>query len=417
MSIVQSFFTLLVFLFCLNNSLAGQDITVCSTCEVQTIKQALNQIESGQTIYIQSGDYYIDNLIIDKSITLSGEGLPNVLSKTGDEIITIMADSVTIEGIRFSGVQSSYLKERSAIRIKKKKNFIIQNNVIEDCFFAIYIERGKHGKVLNNSIKGNASAEASSGNGIHAWYCDDILIANNQIEQHRDGIYFEFVDNSLIKDNVSQHNTRYGLHFMFSNHDNYINNQFIKNGVGVAVMFSSDIIMKNNRFAYNWGQASYGLLLKEINDAMIEGNVFEENTLGVFVEGSNRITYTHNRFSRNGWAINLSGGCEYNEIIENNFLNNSLELIIGSQLSSNRFNNNYWSSYSGYDLDKDGIGDVPHYPVKLYSYIISRTPESIVLMRSLFVNLINFSEKVNPMFTPKNVLDNEPLMKMVDDTL
>ena len=33
---------------------------------------------------------------------------------------------------------------------------------------------------------------------------------------------------------------------------------------------------------------------------------------------------------------------------------------------------------------------------------------------SLFVDLINFSEKVSPIFTPKNVLDNQPLMKKIE---
>ncbi|MRT18739.1 hypothetical protein F3C99_17635, partial [Vitellibacter sp. q18] len=35
----------------------------------------------------------------------------------------------------------------------------------------------------------------------------------------------------------------------------------------VAVMFSKFIEMRNNTFRNNWGMASFGLLLKEINDA------------------------------------------------------------------------------------------------------------------------------------------------------
>ena len=99
--------------------------------------------------------------------------------------------------------------------------------------------------------------------------------------------------------------------------------------------------------------------------------------------------------------------------IQNNFLNNSFDLSYNGQLNDNQFDGNYWSSYTGYDLDKDGVGDVPFRPVKLFSYIVNRTPETIVLLRSLFVDIINFSEKVSPVFTPDALKDEHPLMKAV----
>ena len=168
--------------------------------------------------------------------------------------------------------------------------------------------------------------------------------------------------------------------------------------------------MLNNNFVYNWGNSSYGLLLKEIYDAEIKENTFDQNTIGIFVEGSNRIIYQYNEFIRNGWAIKFSGGCEDNEITHNNFLYNTLDMLVSTRLADNVVSNNYWSEYSGYDLDKDGYGDVPHYPVTLYSYVLDMVPESVVLMRSLFVDLINYAEKVSPVFTPKDVFDQLPKM-------
>jgi nitrous oxidase accessory protein len=201
---------------------------------------------------------------------------------------------------------------------------------------------------------------------------------------------------------------------MFSNDDVYTDNIFENNGVGVAVMFSRRIAMERNEFKFNWGRSAYGLLLKEIYDGTISDNSFQQNTIGIFVEGSNRIDYKHNTFERNGWAIKFSGGCEDNKITYNNFLENSLDLVVNTKLASNEFHHNYWSNYSGYDLDKNLIGDVPHYPVKLFSYILDQAPEAIVLMRSLFIDLVNFSEKVSPVFTPKEVMDKFPLMKQVE---
>ncbi|MDX1629079.1 MAG: nitrous oxide reductase family maturation protein NosD, partial [Fulvivirga sp.] len=72
-----------------------------------------------------------------------------------------------------------------------------------------------------------------------------------------------------------------------------------------------------------------------------------------------------------------------------------------------------WNEYAGYDLNKDGIGDVPHRPVKLFSYVVTRSESSIILLRSLFIDLLNFAEKVTPVFTPETLVDEQPLMKPV----
>ena len=410
---LRLFFILICGLVLVGQSLLATAHKVCNECTYTSIEDAINVSKEGDSIFIYNGEYTVGNIVINKSVSLIGIGNPILISQDGDEIITVISNGVSIKNLIFKNVTTSYLKERSAIRIKKSRNFHLEGNTIIDCFFAIYLENAKNGSIINNTIRGNATTEAESGNGIHAWYSSNLIIENNFIGGHRDGIYFEFVDGSKITNNESEKNKRYGLHFMFSNDDEYYDNTFKNNGVGVAVMFSRRIKMKRNTFSYNWGRASYGLLLKEIYDADIENNIFEENTIGIFVEGSNRILYSSNTFKRNGWAIKFSGGCEDNEITNNNFLYNSLDLIVNTRLASNKFHHNYWSSYNGYDLDKNHIGDIPYYPVKLFSYILEQAPEGIILMRSLFVDLINFSEKVSPVFTPKEVKDEFPLMNIV----
>ena len=84
-------------------------------------------------------------------------------------------------------------------------------------------------------------------------------------------------------------------------------------------------------------------------------------------------------------------------------------------MNDNVFNQNYWSDYTGYDLDKNGVGDVPYRPVKLFSYIVNRTPETIILLRSLFIDILNFSERVSPVFTPDDLVDTSPKMNIIDD--
>lgn len=389
-------------------------LEVCAECPYTTLTKALQSAVDGDVIEVRSGTYKEGNILINKSIHLKGIDYPVFDGENDNEVFTVIANGVTIEGVQVQNVGTNYLKDQAGIRMQRVKNFTIKNNRLYNTFFGIYLANAVDGLVKNNEVIGNAENEMSSGNAIHLWYCKRIKIEDNILRQHRDGIYFEFVDNSLIQNNLSEDNIRYGLHFMFSNDDDYFNNVFRRNGAGVAVMFSKKINMWENTFELNWGRAAYGLLLKEIYDAEIENNTFSENTIGIYVEGSARVNYRQNQFNQNGWAIKISGGCIDNNIQRNNFIANTFDLSLNSAAGGNSFQGNYWSEYTGYDLDKDGVGDVPYRPVKLFNYVVNQTPETIVLLRSLIVDLINFSEKVSPVFTPKNVLDDQPLMKKIN---
>ena len=391
----------------------GNTITVCKSCDVKSISEAIIQSKANDTILIKKGTYKEYNLIIDKPLTIIGEDYPVVDGEAKGEIIKITADNVTLDGLFIINVGVSYTQDYAAVRVEKCKNFLIQNLVLEKLFFGIYLEKAKDGRVYHNKIIGDAEEEYNSGNGIQLWHSQNIEVDQNIVTHVRDGIYLEFSNFCKITNNISSDNIRYGLHFMFSNDDLYENNTFQNNGAGVAVMFSKRIEMYSNTFKDNWGSASYGVLLKEINDSEIIGNTFESNTIGINIEGSNRVNYRNNDFIGNGWAIKSRGACYANHFINNNFMYNSFDLAYNSKLNDNTFESNYWSNYTGYDLDKDGIGDVPYRPVKLFSYVVNRTPEAIILLRSLFIDMIDFSEKVSPVFTPDNLLDVAPKMKRI----
>ncbi len=403
---------LLLFLF-FTSKIQATETQVCSTCRVKTIEQAVELAQPFDTLIFQKGTYKAVNVALRKPLTLLGQKGAFLDGQKKGYILKIYSDSVNIDGFTFINAGKSYTKDYAAVYLSRAKHFTLTNNRIEYPFFGFLIEKSHHGLIANNYIFGNSLREDDSGNGIHLWHSSNIVIKNNEVHNLRDGIYFEFVSESYITDNYSHHNVRYGLHFMFSNKNKYIKNEFYKNGAGVAVMFSKYITMKNNQFKENWGTASYGLLLKEIYDAEIIGNTFYGNTIGIFSEGSTRMNYINNDFNSNGWAVKIAGACYENNFKSNNFLYNAFDVSYNSKLNDNKFTGNYWSSYTGYDLDKNGVGDVPYRPVKLFSYIVNKTPETIVLLRSLFIDIINFSEKVSPVFTPDDLLDNEPLMRRV----
>ncbi|MCB0637568.1 MAG: nitrous oxide reductase family maturation protein NosD [Lewinella sp.] len=406
-------YCLIICLFFLLGGLSAESLEVCADCRFQSVRAAIAAAAPGDEVLVHPGRYREGQIVIDKPLTLTGLDYPILDGEGQTEVLTIVADSVTVQGMQIEHVGTSYLEDRAGIRVRAFRHFVLRNNRLLNTFFGIYLEKSADGLIEGNTVIGRAENEMSSGNAIHAWYAKRLELRYNYVSGHRDGIYFEFVDDSRIEDNYSEGNLRYGLHFMFSNYNSYRCNEFIDNGAGVAVMFSKHIDMYDNLFAENWGRAAYGLLLKEINDAEISRNVFRDNTLAIQVEGANRIDYYHNDFTSNGWGIKMAGGCLDNRFTRNNFRYNTLDLVLNSKLSSNAFQGNYWSEYRGYDLDHDGVGDQPHRPVKLFAFVLDRTPESIVLLRSFFVDLINFAEQVSPLLTPAEVRDDQPKMTYI----
>ncbi|MFI5222521.1 MAG: NosD domain-containing protein, partial [Bacteroidia bacterium] len=224
-------------------------------------------------------------------------------------------------------------------------------------------------------------------------------------------IYFEFANYCLIENNLSEENLRYGLHFMNSNHDNYMKNIFRNNGTGVAVMYSKYIYMMYNTFELNRGDASYALLLKTISYGIICGNKFENNTAGIFMDETNALKISRNVFEKNGWAVKLLSNCMQDTFTKNNFIANTFDVSTNGTLYNNYFKNNYWDKYEGYDLNKDNFGDVPYRPVSMYSVILEQIPQAGVLMRSIMVDLLDKVEKIIPSLIPELLKDVEPVMK------
>lgn len=368
------------------------------------------QANPGDTILIHPGNYEVVNLEITKPLHIIGIDFPIIDGKKKGAIFKFKTDSFTLKGVVIKNVGTSVIEDYAGILVVKSNHFQIDSVMMDSIFFGILCEKSKNGIISHCVIRGHALDEVYSGNGIHLWKCDSMRIEYNEIFRTRDGIYFEFVEHSIIQHNYSHDNYRYGLHFMFSNYDSYQYNRFERCGAGVAVMFSRHITMTYNIFNSNWGHAAYGLLLKEIYDSQIENNLFLHNTTAIQIETCTRVSYHKNYFYGNGWALNMRGGTYENHFYQNSFLQNTFDVAYYGRLNQNRFQKNYWDKYVGYDLNRDHIGDIPHHPVELFSYIVNFIPESVVLLHSLLSELLNLLEKVVPVITPHEIQDNQPTL-------
>jgi nitrous oxidase accessory protein len=376
-----------------------------------TIRAAVDHAAESDTVYIHDGIYREGSIRISKSLNLLGEKNTILDGEDKYEILTITANNFFIRGITFRNSGFSSMDDFAALKIDNSSQVTIENNTFINTCYGVHFSGSSYLFVRGNTFLGTPKSEQNSGNGIHLWKCSRANIANNLITGHRDGIYFEFVDHSNIINNVSRKNIRYGLHFMFSNDDTYQYNNFSENGGGVAVMFSKRVDMIGNTFEHNRSASSYGILLKDITDGNISRNVFNDNTIGIYMEGTARIHMDHNRFANNGWGFRILANCADITVVKNNFSGNTFDVSTNGTLVLNTFRNNYWDKYEGYDLNKDGIGDIPYHPTSLFSTIAEEMPYAMMLYRSFTVMILERTEKAIPAVTPENLVDKQPAMK------
>lgn len=385
-------------------------ITVSQQGPVTSLKAAVELSSPGDTIRLMPGVHPVHQLVINKPLTILGSQKAVIDIEANGFGLILNGSDILLKDFKIRNSGFGFMEDFAAILIENSRNVTIQNLTLTDNFFGIYVAKSEDITISENTILSNATRQTTSGNGIHIWYSKNVEIHQNRISGHRDGIYIEFVENSTISGNSVETNIRYGLHFMYSDHCEYIGNTFKNNISGVAVMYTKNVIMLHNRFVQNWGSNRYGLLLKEITDSQIKSNLFEKNTVAIYAEASNRILIEANQFLKNGTGLRMMANGVDNRVVSNNFVGNSFEVTTNSRQNPNHYEGNYWSQYDGYDLNRDGTGDVPHRPVRLFSIVAEKQPASLVLLRSIMAELLDMVERVVPVLTPVNLVDEQPKM-------
>ncbi|WP_373522410.1 nitrous oxide reductase family maturation protein NosD [Aquiflexum sp.] len=380
----------------------------------QSIQEVVDKAADGDTLLLSAGIYQENEIVIRKPLTILGESYPIIDGQDKGNIFLVAGENIHIKGIKIINTGKSNMEDSAGIKFFDSKYCSVDNVQLENTFFGLHFSNSSNMTITNNHLVSTAEKEYQTGNGIHLWKCKDSHIEKNYVKGHRDGIYLEFVTNTVSQGNFIEENNRYGLHFMFSHNNSYIRNTFKKNGAGVAVMYTKNVLMKENIFEENEGPSSYGILLKDISDSEVVGNIFRKNTIGIYMEGSSRTLFENNTFNANGWAIKLMASCDQNTFEANNFFANTFDISTNGSLVLNKLQNNYWDKYEGYDLDKDKIGDIPYRPINLFSVIVEKIPSAVILWRSFMVTLLDRMEKVIPSITPENMLDNTPKMNPYD---
>lgn len=399
----------------------AKEISVGEGSSYSSITEALRNSTEGDTIIVKRGDYK-ENIVLDKRVQLIGENQPVIDGNYLDNVVKIEANGVTLKGFIIRKGGRDLLKEESGIKVVNSSGVKIEGNKLEDVIIGIYLYSSPGNTIRNNTSYGRAdfTTEEANGNGIHLWKSPNNTLERNHIMKHRDGIYVEFSPGNIIKKNYCEENVRYGLHYMYSDDNTFEENVFESNGTGSALMYSKNIVLRKNTFKNNTGPNGFGMLLKSLNDSVAEENLISTNTVGVFMDDANRNILTKNIFSQNGWAIDLFSSSNNNAIYANDFLNNTFQVMTDTDRTTNRFyknsTGNYWDDYrgyNGYDLNRDGVGDIPYKPVKLLSYLMKRYPDLTVFLESPGFRALEFAERVLPVLNPLELEDPYPLMNPI----
>lgn len=379
--------------------------------EGRDIAAALAAAQAHDVIIVHGGIHRDAALVIDRPLTLVGLDRPSIQGPRRGDVIRITAPHVTLRGFRIGGSGASSLHDFAGIKVENTSHVTVEDNEVLACTYGIYLSRTRDALIHGNTVRATPTHGPEQGNGIHAWSCERLDLARNVVERHRDGIYLEYVSDSLITANRVADNLRYGLHFMTAHRNVYRQNHFLRNGAGVAVMYSRGVQMEANRFSHSWGSAAYGLLLKEISDSRIAANLFEFNSVGVTIQNSTRMIFDGNQFRENGWALQVESSSTDNVYRKNNFTGNAFDLTSNGALELNRFEGNYWDRAELYDLDRDGVGDVPYRPLSLFARLIDRVPAALLLLRSPLAHFLDRAERIFPSLTPDRLIDPHPAMR------
>lgn len=377
--------------------------------EGESIQAAIDLSKNGDSISIMPG-VYKENLVIDKSIKISGEQGAIIDGGAKGNVITITASNTHIEGltIQNSGTQ----QEDSGIYIKKAPGNMIKNNNLKDVHNGIYIANSSQNQLFENRITSYESHFSKRGNGIHMFKGGDHLLQGNKISKVQDGIYFDFTKNIHVRENQIL-NSRYGMHFMFSEQILAEKNDVERNITGFMVMDSKGIKFIENRVADHFHFRGIGILIYETKDVLIERNEIIRNSTGLSLEYGVETVTTKNIFAGNQVGLEFKGKNEQNTFSENNFIGN----VVQSKISGDDMRlddgerGNYWDDYRSLDLSGDGIGEEAYKAGSLYDRLLQKQPYWQFFFESPSIKLWTKAESLFPSFGSVEVYDAKPLME------
>jgi nitrous oxidase accessory protein len=385
-----------------------------------TIASALEAASPGDEILVAQGVYH-EHLVLDIPIRIQGE--PGAILD-GDErgtVVRVTSGPSVVRGLTIRASGDSLLGEDAAIRVDGAEGSVIEQNRISDALFGILAVSSPRTTIADNHVVGKDLIIPRRGDGIRVFASDDSAVNGNTVERSRDLSIWN--SNGVAANRNTVRNSRYGLHYMYSDDDVFEDNVFEHNQTGGAIMYSRRLTLRRNRFSGSRGPSAHGLLIKMADDLVVENNWFVDNTRGIFMlETPSALnascTIRNNVIGGNDRGVTLEPSVSRALFTENAFLANDVQVeVLGTtQPDQNRWSlngrGNYWSDYRGFDLDADGTGDIEYRVEEFFEHLADRFPDLGILRMSPAVHAMEMAARAFPIVKPHAALvDRHPLVR------
>ncbi len=381
----------------------------------------------GAVLSVNPGVHHV-HLVLDQPVTLNGQ--PGAILD-GDglgDVVRIRTSGVTLRNLTIRNSGRDLTAMNAGVYVEKGVDgSVVENNRIQDTLFGVYLDGPQHVQVIDNVITGIAELRVPDrGDGIHLWNDAWCVIKGNDVSGTRDGIYDYVSHDDLIADNHI-HVVRYGVHQMYTKRETLRGNVSWNNVGGMALMSSDHLRVADNHIFNN---SSYGILFNYVTYSDISGNEIHDiaqergahsqvvdggDGKALFVYNSEFNRIHDNLLAASAVGIHITAGSQDNRVYRNGFLTNRTQVKYVQNVAdewSLDGKGNYWSNYLGWDLDGDGIGDVPFQPNDGVDVLLWKYPNARVLMSSPSILLLRYVQRAFPVFTPPNVQDSHPLMSI-----
>ena len=376
------------------------------------LQAALDAAQPGDHITLAPGTWQ-GNYTINIPITLSGSKNGDTILDGGgkSKVLHLKAPDSTIEHltVRHSG-NSQFDMDSGIFADRKAARAHIHHNRAENNLFGLYIWGPENALVEHNIVIGQNEGRVNDrGNAIQIWKSPHTIIRDNTLSGGRDGIYVTNSKYNLFENNTMR-NMRFGVHYMYTEDSEVAHNHTENLESAYVIMFSNRITVRDNS-----GQDSreHGLMLNAVNDAKIHGNRIERANKCVFLYNANRNGFHDNHFEGCTLGVHSTAGSTDNQNYRNAFINNQTQVMyVGTRYHewSHDGQGNYWSDNSAFDLNGDGIADLPYRPNNILDQVLWRAPNAKILINSPAAQLLKYAQQQFPAIHPGGVVDSHPLM-------
>ncbi|EER59732.1 periplasmic copper-binding [Acidovorax delafieldii 2AN] len=374
------------------------------------LEAVVRSASPGDVVEVQRGFYRV-NLRIDKALTLRGVDRPTLSGGQNGDTIRVTAPDVVIEGLIVRDSGTDLKNQNAGIYIYPGAHrAIVRHCDLTYNLFGLWIEKANNVQVISNVITGLRDVNSSQrGNGVQLYNTTGARIENNHISFVRDALYVDVSHHAIFRGN-RLHHSRYGTHYMNSYYNLWEDNDTFLNRGGLALMEVRDQVVRNNRA---WGNSDHGIMLRTMQDSVIENNVVANNGRGFFIYDVEYVKLLNNLVTGNTIGVHLSAGSTRNEVEGNDFVGNREQVrYVGAR--DERWgtkSGNYWSNYLGWDRDGNGVGDVPYEANDMVDRLTWRHPTIKLLLASPAVQALRLVGQQFPVLRVPTVVDPKPRMQ------